>query len=235
MKALTTHFSTAGPHLVGSIRNFGWVIPGVLARGEQPELAPETFAALREAGVSGILSLRPDREAPSPNARRAWPVYDVAEERALAEDHGLNFDNVPLKDFSAPPPDELATALRRLDLLKAQADGVYVHCRAGAGRAGLVSGVWSVAHGLSGDEAADNYVRFMQHIFNPATFSLDQIAAFQKRVGQPHVWWAIRECVAALGSPVTREQDWALPPERPAEADDWPTSYAEALLPWRRT
>jgi protein tyrosine phosphatase (PTP) superfamily phosphohydrolase (DUF442 family) len=231
---LTTHFSTPGPRLVGSIRNFGWVIPCVLARGEQPELEPETFAALREAGVRGILSLRPDREAPSLNARRPWPVYDLDEERGLAEDHGLNFANVPLQDFSAPAPADLATALRRLDLLMAQADGVYVHCRAGAGRAGLVSGVWSVAHGLSGDEAADNYVRFMQNIFNVATFSLDQIAGFQRRVGQPYVWWALRECVAALGRPVTREQDWPLPPERPSEADAWPTSYAEALLPWRR-
>jgi len=234
--ALTTtkNFSNPGHVLVGSVRNFGWVIPGILARGEQPELAPATFAALRDAGIRGLLSLRPDGEPPSPNARRPWPEYNLDEERALAESHGLHFGNVPLEDFSAPSPDHLAAALRQLDLLMAQAEGVYVHCRAGAGRAGLVSGVWGVAHGLSGDDAADNYVRFMQHVSTAIGLTEDERAAFQRRVGQPYVWWALREAVAALGSPITREQDWALPPERPAEADTWPNTYAEVLLPWRR-
>jgi hypothetical protein len=49
-------------------------------------------------------------------------------------------------------------------------------------------------------------------------------------VGQPALWWALREIVAALGSPVTHDPPFLLPPERPAHADD----YHDALRPWAR-
>jgi protein tyrosine phosphatase (PTP) superfamily phosphohydrolase (DUF442 family) len=228
----TNHIS---PSSLASIRNFAWVIPGLLARGEQPELEPSVFAALREAGITAVLSLRPDREQPSPNARRPWPEYHVEDEQALAESHGLRFRNFPIVDFSAPSPEQVAGALLTLDDLVTLEPGVYVHCRAGAGRAGLVSGAWGVSRGLSGDQAADNYVRFMEHI--AAAFDYlddDKWPAFARRVGQPSIWWALREIVAALGSPLTREQPRLLPPERPPDADHWEEGYRTLLRRWRR-
>jgi protein tyrosine phosphatase (PTP) superfamily phosphohydrolase (DUF442 family) len=224
------------PSLLGSIRNFAWVEPGILARGEQPALEAPTFEALREAGVTAVLSLRPDRELPSNNARRPWPEYHVEEEQALAEATGLRFRNLPIEDFSAPPPERVATALTIVDELLTERPGVYVHCRAGAGRAGLVSASWAVTRGHSGDEAADSYVHFMEHIARAFGLTDDQWAVFGRRVGQPQVWWALRAIVDALGSPVQRPQPRLLPPEAPPEAvaNNWADGYRVALAPWRR-
>jgi len=225
------------PSLLGSIRNFAWVEPGFLARGEQPALEESTFQALRDAGVTAVLSLRPDGEPPSANASRPWPEYHLEEEQALAETNGLRFRNVPLTDFSAPSPDGVASALKVIDALVAERPGVYVHCRAGAGRAGLISASWAVTRGQSGDDAAESYLRFMEHIVSERNLSDDAWAGFLRRVGQPQVWWALREIVDALGSPVKRVPPRLLPPEPPPEAlrDNWAAGYRTALQPWRRT
>jgi protein tyrosine phosphatase (PTP) superfamily phosphohydrolase (DUF442 family) len=229
-------FFSAGavvPSTLGTIRNFAWAVPGVLARGEQPQLEPTIFAALRQAGVTTVLSLRPDREPPSANASRPWPEYYVEQEQALAEQAGMRFEQFALEDFSAPPPERIAGALSLLDLLANDGQATYVHCRAGAGRTGLVSGAWEVARGRSGDDAADSYVRFMLHVADALGYSDEQRAAYVRRVGQPYTWWALREIVAALGSPVTREQPRLLPPEKPPQADHWEEGYRRLLQPWR--
>lgn len=223
------------PTALGTIRNFAWVVPGELARGEQPDLEPTIFQTLRETGITAVLSLRPDREPPSKNARRPWPEYHVADEQRLAEDVGMRFSHFPLEDFSAPPPEGIAGALRVIDRLVDDGRAVYVHCRAGAGRAGLVSSAWGVRRGQTGDDAADSYLRFMQHIAEAFDHTdAAAWAAFARRVGQPYIWWALREIVAALGSPVTRAQPRLLPPEKPPEADHWEDGYRRLLQPWRR-
>jgi protein tyrosine phosphatase (PTP) superfamily phosphohydrolase (DUF442 family) len=208
----------------------------MLARGEQPALEASTFDTLRDAGVSAVLSLRPDGEPPSKNASRPWPEYHVEEEQALAEASGLRFRNVPLEDFSAPPPDGVASALSVIDALLAENSGVYVHCRAGAGRTGLISASWAVTRGQSGDDAAESFLRFMEHIASERNFTGDQWAAFARRVGQPQVWWALCEVVDALGSPVRRIPPRLLPAEVPPEAmtGNWSAGYRTALEPWRR-
>jgi protein tyrosine phosphatase (PTP) superfamily phosphohydrolase (DUF442 family) len=221
------------PSTLGTIRNFAWVVPGVLARGEQPQLEPTIFAALRQAGVTTVVSLRPDREPPSTNASRPWPEYCVEQEQALAEQAGMRFEQFPLEDFSAPPPERIAGALSLLDSLANAGHAVYVHCRAGAGRTGLVSGAWEVTRGRWGDAAADSYVSFMLHIADALGYSDEQRAAYLRRVGQPYTWWALREIVNALGSPVTREQPRLLASEKPPQADHWAEGYRRLLQPWR--
>jgi hypothetical protein len=96
---------------VAGIRNFAWVQPGVVARGEQPPLELETFEGLRDLGIRVVLSLRADREPPPSAGRRTWPEYRVEDERRLAEHVGLGFSHVPLADFSAPTPGEIAAAM----------------------------------------------------------------------------------------------------------------------------
>jgi protein tyrosine phosphatase (PTP) superfamily phosphohydrolase (DUF442 family) len=225
------------PHLptssaVEGIRNFGWVVPGLVARGEQPPLTSASFEALRDLGIRAVLSLRPDREPPSGRSVQRWPEYVIEEERDLVESVGLRFWHVPLEDFSAPPPDSIAGALTVLDAQVAREPGVYVHCRAGAGRAAVVSGAWLIAHGGTGDRAAELYQLFMQHVAESRQMSADEVQAMRLRVGQPYVWWALRKIAHALGSPIEGDYD-VLPPERPAEADAWPRSYWDALQPWR--
>jgi len=218
-----------GPHAVAGIRNFVWVEPGVLARGEQPPLTDETFTALRAEGITAVLSLRPHAEQPTP--RRPDP-YDVHDERTLAERHELRFAHAPLEDFSALPPESLATALATLDREVARGETVYVHCRAGAGRAGLVSGAWLIARGGTGDEAARLYQAQMDHLFEATGLSAEEWHQAMQRIGQPHVLWSLREIARALGSPMTGHLG-LLPPVRPADADGWEQRYWATLEPWR--
>jgi protein tyrosine phosphatase (PTP) superfamily phosphohydrolase (DUF442 family) len=221
------------PFAVAGIGNFGWVEPRVVARGQQPPLELETFDALRLLGVRAVLSLRPDREPPPRINRRNWPEYCVEDERRLVERSGLRFHHVPLADFSAPAPDEMAMALTLVDHAVAEAPALYVHCRAGAGRAALVTSAWSIANGRSGDHAAAVYERFMRHLVGGLPMTPDEWPAMLQRVGQPYVWWALGEIASALGSPVTFESSFLLPRARPTEADTWPRSYDAALQPWR--
>ena len=225
--------SVPAPLSVGGISNFCWMEPGVLARGQQPPLEAATFAALRELGIRTILSLRPDREPPPTVTVRRWPEYHVEDEQALVEQAGLRFRHAPLEDFAAPSPAEMAAALAEVDAGVADAPAVYVHCRAGAGRAALVAGAWSISRGRSGDYAAAVYERFMLYIGPTIELASAERPAMYRRVGQPHVLWALREIARALGSPITSTATSLLPPERPPGADGWEQGYWETLTPWR--
>src|SRR5437870_13409908 len=162
------------PHALGDIRNFAWVAPGILARGEQPRLDRTTFQTLCDQGIRSIVSLRPDGEVPPVRGVRVWPEYHVAEEQTLAEEFGMRFGHAPLADFSAPHPRELAQALVVLDDAVASASPTYVHCRAGAGRVTLVTGAWMIAQGHSGDQVAATYQRFMEHVAQTAGLAREQ-------------------------------------------------------------
>jgi len=221
------------PIEVAGIRNFGWVVPNLLARGEQPPLEAATFEGLRELGIRSVVSLRPDREQPTGKSAARWPEYRVEDERELAQEAGLRFAHAPVEDFSAPTPDNVAHALKALDAEVADAPAVYVHCRAGAGRAGVISGAWLIAHGGSGNQAAALYEAFMQHVIEARQMSADETYAMLLRVSQPHVWWALLQIAEALGSPVTRPFG-LLPPHKPPQADSWPRTFAEVLRPWTR-
>jgi protein tyrosine phosphatase (PTP) superfamily phosphohydrolase (DUF442 family) len=229
---LTRAAPAEGPFPAAGIRNFGWVEPDVLARGEQPPLVAETFTQLRDLGIRGVVSLRPDQEPPPERSRRIWTTYHVAEERELAEQAGLHFRHAPMTDFSAPAPGEIAAALAVVDAAVADGPGVYVHCRAGAGRAAVVTGAWIVSRGRSGDRAAELYQRFMKFVL--VTIPSEEWPAVLQRVGQPQLWWALREIVATLGSPVTHTPEHLLPPERPPGAEGWEQGYRDALRPWTR-
>jgi protein tyrosine phosphatase (PTP) superfamily phosphohydrolase (DUF442 family) len=221
------------PRAVAGIRNFVWVEPGVLARGEQPPLTDETFSGLRELGITAVLSLRPHDEQPSPSRRLSSPdPYDVDAERSVAERNGLRFAHAPIEDFSAPPPELLAAALETLDRQVADDETVYVHCRAGAGRAGLVTGAWVIARGGTGDDAAERYQAQMDHLGQRVGLSADDWHATLRRIGQPQVLWALREIARALGSPLSRPVG-LLPAEKPADADGWEQRYWDSLSPWR--
>jgi uncharacterized protein (TIGR01244 family) len=220
------------PAEIAGIRNFGWVVPQLLARGEQPPLDSATFEALRTLGIRAVVSLRPDREPPTASSAARWPEYVVEHERDLANAAGMRFGHVPMEDWAAPTPNEIASALTVLDAEVAAAPAVFVHCRAGAGRAGVVSGAWLIAHGGTGDDAAALYESFMRHIAESRQMRPEEVRTMHIRVNQPYVWWAMQEIARALGSPISGEYD-LLPAERPPHADAWPSSYWDALQNWR--
>jgi len=221
------------PRAVAGIRNFGWVVPRVLARGEQPPLTDDTFRGLRDLGITSVLSLRPHGEVPSQH-RRIWSPYeyDVEEERVLVERAGLRFAHSPLEDFSAPSPEELAAALQALDQLIERDPGVYVHCRAGAGRAGLVTGAWLIARGGTGDRAVALHHAYLQHLGVQSGRGESEWQELLLRIGQPEVLWALQQIAHALGSPVSTNAE-LLAPRRPEGAEGWEERYWATLSPWR--
>jgi protein-tyrosine phosphatase len=55
---------------------------------------------------------------------------------------------LPIRDFSVPGGEQLATTLDVVDSELAAGGIAYVHCWAGCGRTGVVVGAWLVRHGL---------------------------------------------------------------------------------------
>lgn len=88
--------------------------------------------ALRQTGVTTLVSLLGDREAAG---------LGLAGERAAAERAGLRFVRLPTSDFGVPDPTDAVAAARgvRSDLLAG--GGVAIHCRAGIGRSSLLAAV----------------------------------------------------------------------------------------------
>lgn len=65
----------------------------------------------------------------------------------------------PIRDFSIPSPEDLATTLDVLDSELEAGGLVYVHCWAGCGRTGVVVGSWLVRHGLDPREALERVAK----------------------------------------------------------------------------
>jgi ADP-ribosyl-[dinitrogen reductase] hydrolase len=124
--------------------NSYWVLPGRLLAGEYPGgLGPEQtqarLARLLEAGVNSFVDLTQPGEAEPYEA--ALPV-------------SIDYLRKPIRDHGTP-----ATAVQMAEILgclrTALHEGrrVYLHCRAGIGRTGMVAGCLLVEQGLSGEDA----------------------------------------------------------------------------------
>ena len=217
---------------LGGIRNFGWLQPGRIARGEQPPLDDETLEALAAEGIRSVISLRQEAEPEGTLASRLVPAYSAEGQRLACERAGLRFHHVGCTDYQAPRPDEVADALRAIDVEVAADRPVLVHCRAGVGRTSIMTSAWLMAHGVSGNDAAAIHVQFLAELDDRLRIPAHLWDAYLKRVGRAYSWWGLRQIAEALGTPITASFD--LPaPERPAEAAGWEAWYRDALKPWR--
>jgi ADP-ribosyl-[dinitrogen reductase] hydrolase len=124
--------------------NSYWVVPGRVLAGEYPATAEiaETrlrLALLIDAGVGCFLDLtQPDELAPY----HAELPLRVEYLRKPITDHGIPAD-----------PRHMAEILDCLRQAISARRVVYLHCRAGIGRTGMVAGCLLVERGLSGDAA----------------------------------------------------------------------------------
>lgn len=114
-----------------------WIAPDLLA-GPHPcawgrEGAPAEVRRLLAAGITLFLDLTQPGELE--------PYDDLVPAAA-------RYVRLPIRDFSAPAPDLLVTALDEIDGELLAGGRVYTHCWAGCGRTGVVAGCWLVRHGL---------------------------------------------------------------------------------------
>ena len=134
---------------MGLIR-FYWLLDGALAGCSRPgarhersangtgrvEALEADLADLRERDIGAVLTL----------TEEALPAEALARQR-------LEALHVPVRDMTAPEPEELARALGFIDVQRALGRAVAVHCLAGQGRTGTVLAAYLVRNGATPDAA----------------------------------------------------------------------------------
>src|SRR5581483_1096935 len=135
---------------IAGIHNFHQVNER-LYRGAQP--TDEGFKALAKLGVKTIVDLRMPGE------------HSTDGEAAAVKAAGMRYVNIPLQGVVAPSD---ASVARVLDLMTSDAAGpVFVHCKRGADRTGMVIADYRMAHDHWGNsqalhEAKSNGMRWTQ-------------------------------------------------------------------------
>ncbi|HEY9784934.1 MAG TPA: tyrosine-protein phosphatase [Candidatus Obscuribacterales bacterium] len=123
-----------------------------LLRGAVP--SAKGLKELRDAGVKTIVNLRGEDSSPD----------EEAEARAL----GLEYFNIPFGHLKKPDIDKISTVLNIIQ--NPQYQPVFVHCRQGADRTGMIVGIYRVLHdGWSFDRI---YAEMRQHHFKPFFLTL---------------------------------------------------------------
>lgn len=230
-----------------SIPNFAWVDRRLLARGRQPPLTPAAYAELRDCGIAAVLSLRLEREYPDDERRR----YDVAEERSICESLGLAFHHVRCSDFQAPRPREVVRALAIIRQEVEEGRPIYVHCLAGVGRTGVVSGAWQMLHGVSGTDALRSFADFCHDAWNRRTAQLPTgqpaaepaiplppgwdptdeqrtVEEYFLRIGAHYQGWVLLAIARALALPAEPPPNF-VPLRRPANGANWGRRFREQV------
>src|SRR5580693_4949277 len=135
------------------LRNSYWVVPGKVLAGEHPggtnvEATRERLQRLIAAGVECFMDLTDPRELKPYDPELPFSIEYL---RKPIRDHGI--------------PAKRAHMIEILDCIQDAVESgrcVYVHCRAGIGRTGMVIGCLLVERGLQGEAALDELNRLWQ-------------------------------------------------------------------------
>ena len=126
--AASLPFAAAFGASVAGIPNYHEVNSRI-ARGGQP--SGEGFRNLAAEGFRTIVDLREKDER-------------AKDEKKLVEALGMKYVNIPMKGMKTPDDKQVARALRVLN--EDKASPVFIHCKRGADRTGLVMAVYRIEH-----------------------------------------------------------------------------------------
>jgi ADP-ribosyl-[dinitrogen reductase] hydrolase len=160
--------------------NSYWVLPGRLLAGEHPgglsaEQTQARVARLLASGVNSFLDLTQPGEVEPYDA--ALPI-------------SVDYLRKPIRDHGTPSaPEQMSEILDCLRLAQREGRVVYLHCRAGIGRTGMVAGCFLVEQGLSGADALAELNRLWQHSARasqwPSVPETDEQVEYVKRWSGP--------------------------------------------------
>ncbi|MBV8094629.1 MAG: tyrosine-protein phosphatase [Acetobacteraceae bacterium] len=137
---------------------FAAVLPGRLYRSSHP--LPGRLASLtRRHGIRTLINLR----GKTHNGADALA-------RETADTLGLHFVDAPLESRGAPQADRV---LRLAETYRTMAEPALVHCKSGADRAGLASGIYLLVHGGTAKQALKQLSLRFGHIAQSRTGVLD--------------------------------------------------------------
>lgn len=133
---------------VQGLPNFGSV-SDFLFRGAQPTMAG--YSALRNMGISVVVNFRDESD-------------ETAAEKRQVESTGMKYVSIPWNEFDEPSNRQVAEFLA---LLRANPDSkIFVHCKAGADRTGVMVAAYRIVleHKAVAEAVAEMH-RYHYHAF----------------------------------------------------------------------